>query len=223
MKRRNTSPRSDHPTSFPSAVLASLALPLLVALAGCTSIAPTRTGFLSEEIALAPEGDSGAVLVASDERAVWTRNTPFSLASVEVRSISPPDRDRELAAHFEAELRRALAAHWTEAGPSATRTIQVRAALTSVERANPYVNVFTFLLTGLPFDNGGACVELELLDHEGRPLLRTIHVETGSVFRFWQGFSRSAFARSSLTRIADSIGETIERELVAAESARRQS
>jgi hypothetical protein len=189
-------------------VLASL----VAVLSSCTGLEPTRSGFLTDDSTLSPECGDENWLSSTDEFERWRGVTGFVLEPVLLLPEAEPHAGEDaelLVAHFEDRLRRALAEALPEVPSQAPNTVRVRAAITAVDRAEPVLNGFTFLLTGFPFDNGGACVELEIVDHELNVLHRSSITRTGSVWRFWRGFGRSAFARDGLAKAANDVAQHV--------------
>jgi hypothetical protein len=181
-------------------------MPILAALTACSSVAPTRSGFLSDYASLAPEAGDESVLVSTPLAAAWTPSASVTIAPVVVMpgaAEHDPASARELGASFELYLRERLAAVMPvveHAGPS---TLTVRGAVTAIEASSPWLNVPTLLLLGLPIDNGGAVAELEVLGPDGRVLHREVSSGTGNVFAFWHAFGTQGFTRQGLDTIAE--------------------
>jgi Protein of unknown function (DUF3313) len=195
-----------------SVSLAALAL----ALAACTSVQPTRTGFLDSSLSLTVEDGKQHLLSAHELEATWSADDTYVLEPVAYRpsgDARSPETAQALQQHFEQELRTALGRTWKPAAKGESSAVKVRAAVTDIETVNPFLNGFSVALSGLPFDNGGASVELELLDPRGHVLYRLSGAETGTVFQFWKGLSRNAFARSSLTKLARHVGEHVDQQV----------
>lgn len=189
---------------------------LSLALAACTTVQPTISGFLPGDLPLVPEDGKQHLLSGADGMAMWNSAEAYRLDPIVYRPVREALDSQQAAAllgDFEVELRESLEATWRPAEVQETRVVRVRAAVTDVETVNPVVNGFTMMLLGLPVDNGGASVELELLDANGQVLYRMSAAGTGNVFQFWKGLNRRAFARSGLKKLAQHVGEHVNKRV----------
>jgi hypothetical protein len=181
----------------------------VLALAACSSVAPTRSGFL----------DNYDSLVAREERLLeavhlirgWGEKR-FVLEPVEWRAGEQGFsalRIEQLRRGFAEELQRVLATTLVAAGNGERGVLRVRAAITAAEPVAPWRNGLSFAALGLALDNGGAAVEIEVLDPQGDSLLKASYARPGSVFKFWRGFHPATFARKSLRDLAREFGERV--------------
>lgn len=196
------------------------ALPLCAAFAvlsvSCSSVAPTRSGFLADYGALAPRGDEQ--LEAAAPANAWSTER-YHLAPIEWRADDAglsAERREVIRRAFERDLARALDLTLQRAEPGARDSLQVRAAITQFESSAPWGNALSFAALGLALDNGGAAVEFEVLAPDGRALLRSSCARSGSVFAFWRGFSSTSFGRAALRELATELGESVERSSASA-------
>lgn len=189
---------------MPDSISRPLSIPafLLATCASCASLEPTRTGFLSGYDGLAArESDLDGILAHRAEHP-WTDYGTVVVEPVVVTGHAANDEAAlELAAHLEARLRERL----QPSAGSGQRRVIVRAALTGFDLVDPVLNALSLLALWITLDNGGAAVELEIIDAAtSAPIYRLSAAETGSVFAFWKGFERQRQAREAL----DSIVET---------------
>lgn len=191
------------------------ALPLCAAFAllsvACSSVAPTRSGFLSDYGALAPRGDEK--LEATAPATEWSSQR-YHLAPIEWRAADAElsaERKEVIRRAFERDLARGLDSALQRAEPGARDALQVRAAITQFETSAPWGNALSFAALGLALDNGGAAVEFEVLAPDGRALLRSSAARSGSVFAFWRGFSSTSFGRAALRELASELGASVRR------------
>ena len=153
--------------------VACLALAALL-LAGCTTQAVTRSGYLQGYDHLVSESDRTKSLTWRPERSVLAGYDALYVAPVEVHLTGEEGHAEmlEVASLATAALRRELGAEWTIVDrPTAARTLSVRTALTAVKTSNPALNVVLFILLPVPLDNGGLSAEAEFLDAStGQPV-----------------------------------------------------
>jgi hypothetical protein len=179
--------------------------------ASCSSVAPTRSGFLADYAELAPRGDEQ--LESAAPASEWTSER-YHLAPIEWRADDAglsAERKEVIRRAFERDLARGLDVALQRAEPGARDALQVRAAITQFEASAPWGNALSFAALGLALDNGGAAVEFEVLAPDGRALLRSSASRSGSVFAFWRGFSSTAFGRAALRELASELGASVAR------------
>lgn len=179
--------------------------------ASCSSVAPTRSGFLADYAELAPRGDEQLEKAAPASE--WSTQR-FHLAPIEWRADDAglsAERKEVIRRAFERDLARSLERTLQPAESGARDALQVRAAITQFETSAPWGNTLSFAALGLALDNGGAAVEFEVLAPDGRALLRSSAARSGSVFAFWRGFSSTSFGRAALRELASELGASVRR------------
>lgn len=146
----------------------ALALPLLLAVAGCASQAPTETGFLGDYSLLQP------VAAHPDNRgwhkeAVVTPYWGFIVDEVVYRPAKDaPALDAKtvttLTGEYRARLNEAFAVRLRPADAAAPGVVRIRAAVTNVGKVQPLLNAVTMAAVFFPVTYGGASTESEILD-----------------------------------------------------------
>lgn len=178
------------------------------AFGGCSSVQPTRSGFFADYEAFAPLDGDDSVLVAPVADVDWRRYDSFVVEPVVVDERAAAVAPAEVAAlrdDFARYLRDELADCLRPVDVAGARTVRIRAALTDLDDASPWLNVPTLLLVGLPFDNGGASAEIVVLGPDGAVLHRESSAATGSVMAFWNVFGHYGFTRWGLEGLAEGL------------------
>lgn len=136
---------------------------LAVALQSCgTNMTIPDSRFLSSYVGLSESPDTSSSSVRTSAALDPSRIT---LGDVEWRAgkckgVSPEDESKLVS-----QLRNELQQRITELPLSATgRPAVLRAAITRVETVSPPLNTLETLLFVIPFDRGGAAVEIEAVD-----------------------------------------------------------
>lgn len=177
-------------------------------LAGCATNQPTTTGYLSAYDALKPV--AGQPGLTAQRLETWSRTARIAVApvawSVPVTSGDSVSavRQQELTALAASELTAAL----TSSGPAGASApaAELRAAITRVEVSNPAVNVVSTIALFAPLDNGGICVEWQLVEPAtNRILARGVAVQTGKPWNFKSSFTATGHAALGLKKIAGQI------------------
>ena len=93
--------------------------------------------------------------------------------------------------------------------------MQIQAAITDLEPANPLVNVVTATAVFVPFDMGGAAVEARFLDGAtGQVVAMMADRRRGSPVRVWegyQGFTEWGYAKAAMRQWAAGLADALER------------
>lgn len=182
------------------------------ALGGCSSVQPTRSGFFADYEAFTPLDGDDRVLVAPTAGVDWRRYDSFVVEPIAIDPRAAAAAPAEVAAlrdDFVQHLRHELADYLRPVEVAGERTVRVRAALTDVDAASPWLNVSTLLLVGLAFDNGGASAEIAVLGPDGAVLHRETSAATGSVMAFWNVFGHYGFTRWGLEGLAEGLAARI--------------
>lgn len=182
------------------------------ALGGCSSVQPTRSGFFADYEAFTPHDGDDSVLVAPAAGVDWRRYDSFVVEPIVIDARAAavaPDEVAALRHDFAYHLRNELADCLRPVDAAGERTVRVRAALTDLDDASPWLNVPTLLLVGLPFDNGGASAEIVVLGPDGAVLHRETSAATGSVMAFWNVFGHYGFTRWGLEGLAEGLAARI--------------
>ena len=182
------------------------------ALGGCSSVQPTRSGFFADYEAFTPLDGDDSVLVAPVAGVDWRRYDSFVVEPIAIDPRATAAAPAEVAAlrdDFALHLRSELAEVLRPVDVAGERTVRVRAALTDLDDASPWINVPTLLLIGLPFDNGGASAEILVLGPDGAVLHRETSAATGSVMAFWNVFGHYGFTRWGIEGLAEGLAARI--------------
>jgi len=155
------------------------AIPVLLVLGllivqGCAS-APTRTGFIQEDIDLQP--------VPRDKSMLWWEH---------------PDSE-ELRSKVATEL----APEFTVAGQPDDDVLRIRAAITDIDPANPALNAVTTLAFFVPMDMGSVAIEAEFIDSvTGRPMAALADRKSGTPLQVTSGLKRYGHVHRAFERWA---------------------
>lgn len=149
---------------------------VLSTASGCVQMHPTKSGFLSDYSELTPVDKKDRVrikpidttaLVAIDsfyiEPVQWLADDLGQPASSEKHMIAMLNAFRAALVEELEKIRPVV----DEIGP---QTAVVRAAITGVQEAKPFANLFLSVQIAGPVFNGGAAVEIEVLTAEGRQI-----------------------------------------------------
>lgn len=177
----------------------SITAVFLASCASCANLEPTRTGFLSGYDGLeVRESDLDGVLAHRAE-ARWT---DYGTVVVEPVVLKGDAAESEVALALAAHLQQQLREQLQPSGGAGQRRVIVRAALTGFDLVDPVLNTLSLVALWITLDNGGAAVELELIDAATTtPIYRLSAADTGSVFAVWKGFQCERQAREALDEI----------------------
>ena len=182
------------------------------ALGACSSVQPTRSGFFPDYEVFTPLDGDDSVLVAPTVGVDWRRFDSFVVEPIAIDARAAAAAPAEVAAlrdDFAHHLHQELSAQLRPVATAGERTVRVRAALTAVDDASPWLNVPALLLVGLPFDNGGASAEIVVLGPDGTVLHRETTAATGSVLAFWNVFGHYGFTRWAIEGLAEGLAARI--------------
>ena len=198
----------------PRAIRAIAAL-LLLALAGCSTVATTRTGFLGSYEELKP--DSKDTRRLAFEKTEW-KKADFTHVTFEptVVHFSPKDEkkitaqeSKELAAYCDAALRKAFEKSFKPGETTEAKSLRIRAAVTGIDTSSPGLNVVSGLLLW-PMDYGGVSLEFEVLDAaSGERLIALVGFSQGTPLQVIGSFSRFGHARSGIDHWVAELHKTV--------------
>lgn len=184
----------------------------LAAFGGCSSVQPTRSGCFADYEAFTPLDGDESVLVAPSADVDWRRFDSFVVEPIAIdarAAVAAPDEAAALRDDFAHHLRSELSVCLRLVDAPGERTVRVRATLTDLDDASPWLNVPALLLVGLPLDNGGASAEIEVIGPDGAVLHRETSAATGSVMAFWNVFGRYGFTRWGIEGLAEGLAVRI--------------
>jgi Protein of unknown function (DUF3313) len=178
---------------------------LALALAGCSHVATTRTGFLDRYEELKPDAKDARRLVF--EKTEWKKADFASVAfeptvvrfSAKDEKKVTAEESKELAAYCDAALRKAFEKDFKIAATAAeAKALRIRAAVTGIDTSNPALNVVSGVLLW-PMDYGGVSLEFEVLDAStGERLNALVGYSQGAPWQVIGSFSRFGHAHSGI-------------------------
>jgi len=187
---------------------------------GCAT-APPHSGFLKDYSKFKQDPEDESLLWWEKEGVDWKRYNKFMIDPVVVyfhpeaknRQIEP-DTLKELTDYFRnvtIEKIQDAYAVVDQAGPDVLR---IRAAITDLIPANPFVNVVTTVSVGVPVDMGGASMEAMFLDSTSNELLGAVVDKKLGVpvnpADIVGGFTRWGHAKASLDAWAELLRESLD-------------
>lgn len=149
---------------------------LLWGAAGCVHMHPTTSGFLSDYSGLAQADKKDRVRTKPVEPQALAGIDSFYIEPIEwlADDLGQPADDPQQAATIRDALENSLVKEFgkirpivEEVGP---RTARVRSAITGVQEAKPFANLFLAVQIAGPLFNGGAVAEIEVVSPEGRQI-----------------------------------------------------
>lgn len=185
-----------------------LVLGLLI-MQGCAS-APTRTGFIQEDIDLQPVPRDKSMLWWEHPDFSWQSYTKVMLDPVQVR-IEPTrvgknvkwEEVQGLAKELHSKVAAELAPEFPVAGQPGADVLRIRAAITDIDPANPALNVVTTLAFFVPMDMGSVAIEAEFIDSAtGRPIAALADRKSGTPLQVASGLKRYGHVRRAFERWA---------------------
>ena len=192
--------------------------------AGCVQMHPTRSGYLSSYRGLDRVESRFRVIGKGDARLVrWADACDLRgidsfviepvvwLADDLGQPASSPERGESIRRAFHEALAEELGEIRPivrEAGP---RTAVVRAAVTGIQEAKPIVNLVILAFSG-PLFNGGAVVEVEILDPNGEQVSAESVAVQGRDWEALGFFHRHRHAERSVRRAASLVADDLQGE-----------
>lgn len=197
-------------------LLASMSLILGL---GCAT-APPRSGFLRDYSQLQVDPEDESLLWYEKEGVDWKRYKKIMIDPVVVylheeaenRQIDPKVL-KELTDYFRhvtIEEVREVCPVVEKPGPDVLR---IRAAITDLVPANPFVNVLSTAGAGVPVDMGGASMEAEFLDSvTNEPLVAVVDMKKGTPvdINMLKGFTTWGYAKGAFRDWAELLRESLE-------------
>lgn len=182
--------------------------------------APPGSGFLKDYSKLHADPDDESLLWYEEGGVDWHRYKKVMIDPVVVyfhkdaeNKQIKPDVLKELTDYFRTvaiEEVQEVCPVVEEPGPDVLR---IRAAITDLIPANPFVNVVSTAGVGLPVDMGGASMEAEFLDSmTNKPLGAVIDMQKGTPvdINMLKGFTTWGYAKGAFRDWADLLRESLE-------------
>jgi len=173
----------------------------VTALAACSTMKATDTGFLKNRSEMTTSKDGSTAYYRSP-----TLVDPHQVRSISVEWGIPIDAAVPVTERTRliSTLKAAISRE-TDALPQSVggHPVVIRAVITRVESVNPALNVLTSVFLTVPLDRGGAAVEIQVLDAETlQPLASMAHAYFAPITEFKARFSALAAAELALNEAA---------------------
>jgi len=195
---------------------------LLSAFVGCVQMHPTRSGFMSDYSRLRRVESHCRSLGRGDARLIRSPR-PSRFASVDSFYVEPvvwlaDDLGQPASSAANAEqIRRSLKAALVEelsairpvVGTIGPHTAIVRSSVTGVQESKAIINFITLALSG-PLFNGGAVVEVEIVDQDGTQLAAESVAVQGREWEVFGFFHKPRHAVNAVRRAAAYIAQDLE-------------
>jgi|GEM_PF-1336109 len=194
----------------------SLLLMIVGTSCGCVQMYPTRSGFLQDY--------SQLVTIDRKDRIRATVVDPAALAQVDSFYIEPvvwladdlgqPASSDRIESKLRNTLELALVTELQEIRPivdsPGPRTACVRAAVTGIQEAKPFANLFMAVQIAGPLFNGGASAEIEVINPQGEQIAAQSAAFYGYEWDFLGYFWRPSHPNTALKRSAKHFARELE-------------
>ena len=187
---------------------------VLHASAGCVQMHPTRSGFISDYSRLRRVESHCRSLGRGDARLIRSAR-PSSFANVVWladdlgQPASSADNAEQVVRSLETALSEQLCAIRPIVKTLGPRTAIVRSSVTGVQESKTIVNVITLALSG-PLFNGGAAVEIEIVDQDGTQLAAESVAVQGREWEVFGFFHKPRHAVNAVRRAAVYVADDLE-------------
>lgn len=138
---------------------------------GCASNKPTKpSGFLKDYSGMNPVPEDPSMLYGEKPNVNWKKYTRLMIDPVVVyrapkaKKAAKPEELQKLADYFRNEAITTLKDAYPVVDKPAPDVMRIRAAITDLDSANPWLNLAATAAIMLPVDMGGAAMEAEFLD-----------------------------------------------------------
>lgn len=189
---------------------------LLGASCGCVQMYPTKSGFLTDY--------SQLVTVDKKDRVRASTVDPAALAQIDSFYIEPvvwlaedlgqPASSDKIEAKLRNSLEMALVKELGDIRPIVDdigpRTARVRAAVTGIQEAKPFANLFMAVQIAGPLFNGGAAAEIEVINPQGEQIAAQSAAFYGYEWDFFGYFWRPSHPKTALKRVAKHFARELE-------------
>ncbi|MFC1510530.1 DUF3313 domain-containing protein [Candidatus Omnitrophota bacterium] len=175
----------------------------------CTTVTPTKTGFLKDYSHFKESIQYKGMLVDSASIVDIGAYDKFMIETIEVYSGSgdetyriESDISKGMIKYFYAELVKRLMPNYTLVNSPGEGVLCIRVAITDIVASKPLLNIhWSTKLTRKGF--GGASVEAEFLDSLTRErIAAVIHARQGRMICPFKGYSKWGYSRDALLQFA---------------------
>ncbi|MDI6761124.1 MAG: DUF3313 domain-containing protein [Candidatus Brocadiaceae bacterium] len=139
--------------------------------AGCASNKPTKpSGFLKDYSGMNPVPEDPSMLYGERPNVNWKKYTRLMIDPVVVyrapkaKAAAKPEELQKLADYFRNEAITALKDAYPVVDKPAPDVMRIRAAITDLDSANPWLNLAATVAIMTPVEMGGAAMEAEFMD-----------------------------------------------------------
>ena len=198
----------------------ALFLFFILILPCCTTSPPPGSGFLEDYSILRPDPDDESLLWWEKKNVDWKHYKKFMIDPVVIyfhpgaknRQIEP-DVLKKLADYFRKEVIKKIQDVYPVVDKPGPDVCRIRAAITDIVPANPFLNVITTAGIGLPLDMGGASMEAMFLDSMSEDLLGiVVDSRRGKPIDIVDGFSTWGHAKGVFREWAGLLKESLDKE-----------
>ena len=189
-------------------------------VAGCATVPPPNSGFLSDYSNLHEDkyGDRSLRWYETDNFD-WRQYRKLMIDPVVVyfhpeakyRQIDP-EAVKKLTDYFRTVVAEELASEYPIVATPGPDVLRVRAAITEIVPANPAVNIVTTAAAFVPLDMGGAAIEAEFLDSQSNEVLAAmVDKKMGNPIdpKFYRGFTTMGYAKSAFAAWATELKKAL--------------
>ena len=183
--------------------------------AGCANQRAWPSGFLTHNAQLQATGHGDDVAYVRSG-INWKNYRYAYIEPAKVRPTTPGavdvtmEQQAELTAYLHQATAEAFRDRFTLVSKPGRETVRIRAAITEVGQANPWVNIPAAIIA-YPIDYGGVTVEMEIVDATtGRRLCALMASRTGNPLQLAEHFNWLGHARRGVDRCVDRLRTTIQ-------------
>jgi len=180
-----------------------LALLLVFLSSSCCSVDKHRVSYLQDTQQLQPDPKDSHSMVARNT----TPATQFSAVKIDPIAFVAPDSKLtpEQQAALKQRLETALNERFHKNWPSRSngQVLEIRGAITGVEKANVPLNVLTEAAINFPVDMGGVAVDLEAIGPGGKRIAAGQYTVAGKPWQMFSSLSETAQAKHGADDVAD--------------------
>ena len=175
----------------------------------CTTVSPTKTGFLKDYSCFQESRHYKGMLVDTASVIDIGAYDKFMIETIEIYSTPEngshhveSDISNNMIKYFYAELVKGLIPNYTLVNSPGKGVLCIRVAITDIVASKPLLNIhWSTKLTRMGF--GGATIEAEFLDSMTRErIAAVIHARQGRMLYPLKGYSKWGYSRDALLQFA---------------------
>jgi len=183
---------------------------------GCVQMYPTRSGFLTDYSQLVTVDQKDRVRAISVDPAALAQIDSFYIEPVVwlADDLGQPASSDKIETKLRNSLEMALVTELGDIRPIVDelgpRTARVRTAVTGIQEAKPFANLFMAVQIAGPLFNGGASAEIEIINHQGEQIAAQSAAFYGYEWDFLGYFWRPSHPNTALKRGAKQFAKELE-------------